>query len=279
MIKQVTITDRTNLPLRHSADVDALWNGRVFEFTKGVNVIIGKNGSGKTTLLRNMAKYLLCADSLYSRLPNLSGFGEALKMDDLFDKDNHMKDGMKVACDYAGVVYNYVETGDAASEHVLDSFDGFSYFMGSRSMSAGERTKSNLCSLMETAFRNKDIYFPIGKIKKEMDGCNGVWHERFDSMLRYYKENAVSFNDVNDFAYTFLLDEPDKTMDVTNIGELYGMLSYEKEMTQLICVVHNPVLIYRLSLLPHVNFIEMTDGYLEGIKKVFRELAEERRGA
>ena len=30
-------------------------------------------------------------------------------------------------------------------------------------------------------------------------------------------------------------------------------------MTQLICVIHNPILIYKLSKLEYINFIELTD--------------------
>ena len=50
------------------------------------------------------------------------------------------------------------------------------------------------------------------------------------------------------------------------------VLSYQKEMTQLIRVIHNPILIYKLSKLDYINFIELTDGYLEEINNVFNKL-------
>lgn len=40
------------------------------------------------------------------------------------------------------------------------------------------------------------------------------------------------------------------------------MLLMLKPQTQIIAIVHNPVLIYKLSKLDCVNFIEMTEGYL-----------------
>ena len=43
-------------------------------------------------------------------------------------------------------------------------------------------------------------------------------------------------------------------------------------MTQLICVIHNPILIYKLSKLEYINFIELTKGYLKEIKDVFNKL-------
>ena len=52
-------------------------------------------------------------------------------------------------------------------------------------------------------------------------------------------------------------------------------------MTQLITVIHNPVLIYKLSKVKgknKVNFIELTDGYLNDIKNVFENLYSKVRG-
>ena len=61
----------------------------------------------------------------------------------------------------------------------------------------------------------------------------------------------------------------DKMQDEPKLDKV---LSYQKEMTQLICVIHNPILIYKLSKLNYINFIELTDGYLEEIKNVFDKL-------
>ena len=43
-------------------------------------------------------------------------------------------------------------------------------------------------------------------------------------------------------------------------------------MTQLICVIHNPILIYKLSKLNYINWIELSEGYLDKIKEVFNKL-------
>lgn len=47
-----------------------------------------------------------------------------------------------------------------------------------------------------------------------------------------------------------------------NIMQIYNVLSFHKPQTQIIAIVHNPALIYKLSKLDCVNFIEMTEGYL-----------------
>ena len=129
----------------------------------------------------------------------------------------------------------------------------------------------DLNSLFNIAFNNRKVQFPIKELMSKRNSSNDLWKERFTNLLKYYKENSfVPTQD--DFSFTFLIDEPDKNLDISNIDELYNVLSYQKEMTQLICVIHNPILIYKLSKLDYINFIELTDGYLEEIKNVFNKL-------
>lgn len=74
----------------------------------------------------------------------------------------------------------------------------------------------------------------------------------------------------------------DRNLDVDNIMDLYNVLSFHKPQTQIIAVIHNPALIYKLSELDCLNFIEMTKGYLKKItsfmnKKIRKEMREELR--
>ena len=109
------------------------------------------------------------------------------------------------------------------------------------------------------------------QLKNLMDRANDRWKVNIEKMLSYYKDNRVNI-DPKDFEYTFLLDEVDRSLDITNIETMYKLMSYQKETTQLISVIHNPILIYKLSKLDYINFIEMSEGYLDSIKKVFSNL-------
>lgn len=71
------------------------------------------------------------------------------------------------------------------------------------------------------------------------------------------------------------MDEPDRNLDIFNIEEVYGILSHKKEQTQVVSVVHNPLLIYRLSKYNGINFIEMKDGYVNRIKKEINNIVQE----
>lgn len=277
MITKVQITDNTKLPLKYAEELDAFKNGKEYVFHGGVNVIIGKNGSGKTTLMKMIAMYMLCKDSLCSKLPNFANYG-VLKLNDVFKyNEAELMDGIKIMADYAGVVYNCLAHNEMKDEDILDNVTNMDYYLSNKGASTGETIVNSVGQLFKFAFRNKNIQFPLQEIMDVVKNktCNDFWEERFTNLLRYYRDNKDNFITQRDFEYTFLLDEPDRNLDITNIDSVYEILSHRKEMSQLIAVIHNPVLIYKLSKVKgknKVNFIELTDGYLEDIKKVFEEL-------
>ena len=277
MITKVTITNNKNTPIRYLPELDTFKNGTEYNFKPGINIIIGKNGCGKTTLINLISKYTLCSDYMYSKLPSMANMGDALKIADLFGreftfekigKDTDVKDGASVVCDYDGIVYHYMLKDKVDA---LASMENLRFVAGNAGLSTGEQMSYSLNNLFNTAFSKKDVNFPIEEIKKLMKRSNDLWKKRFENLLKYYEDNRLNITE-KEFEFTFLLDEPDRNLDITKIDELYYILSFRKELTQIICVVHNPILIYKLSKLDYINFIEMTDGYLNEIKKVFENL-------
>ena len=277
MITKVQITDNSKLPLKYAKELDAFKNGKEYNFKGGVNVIIGKNGSGKTTLMKMIAMYMLCNDSLCSRLPNFANYG-ALKLNDIFQHNEaELLDGIKIMGDYAGVVYNCLAHNEMKDEDIVDNITNMGYYLSNKGASTGETIVNSVGQLFQFAFRNKNIQFPLQEIMDIVKNktCNDFWKERLTNLLKYYRDNRYNFITQQNFEYTFLLDEPDRNLDITNIDSVYQILSHRKEMTQLIAVIHNPILIYKLSRIRgknKINFIELTEGYLEDIKKVFEEL-------
>lgn len=272
MIFEVEIVDNKKSPLSYLENLETFSNGKVFKFKKGINVIVGKNGSGKSTLVNLISHYMLCKDSMVSSIPKET-FKLASFFDSVFCDEPSLLDGVKVKTDYSGVAYHFLSEKELSSDFdvALGNINQFESFFSSNNLSTGETVLYTLQQLFNLAFSNKDIQFPVLQLKSLMDCSNDRWKVNIEKMLSYYKDNRVNI-DPKDFEYTFLLDEVDRSLDITNIETMYKVMSYQKEGTQLICVIHNPILIYKLSKLDYINFIEMNEGYLDSIKEVFSNL-------
>jgi Fe-S cluster assembly ATPase SufC len=61
------------------------------------------------------------------------------------------------------------------------------------------------------------------------------------------------------------MDEPDNSLDIDNLEQVFNILNSVRDDTQLIISAHNPLLIYKASKNQRINFIELTEGYLNKI--------------
>ena len=271
MITKVKITNRKNTPVRYlnSDGNHILTNGSEYEFKSGVNVIVGPNGSGKSTLLRLIREYLLI-DKNRQDIRNITN---------LFDfRTGTMYDGVDVYSDYRLASFNFVhmdELSKGGSDRWMDDFRTFGHAFESNNSSTGEGVKIALSYLFRRMFdKNANLKFPIEKIiRKSEDGYNNE-REKAKAYLEYIKKHEIPFDSGN-AEFTVIMDEPDRNLDIFNIEEVYGILSHKKEQTQIVSVVHNPLLIYRLSKCNGINFIEMEDGYVNRIKKEINNIVQE----
>ena len=70
------------------------------------------------------------------------------------------------------------------------------------------------------------------------------------------------------------MDEPDRNLDIINIDDIYGILSFHKPQTQIIASIHNPLLIYKLSKIEDINFIELEENYLMKVKTAINNIVK-----
>ncbi len=259
MITLVKITDNQRTPFRYLSDVPAFENGSEFVFKPGVNVIIGENGSGKSTLLDLIAKYTLCEEDMSSRMP-----ASALAFPKVFD-DDKVLDGIAIHADYIGKVFHFLPHVEMKNDTILSSSQNFGLYGAGLSSSSGEKGIVAINSLFQFMFGQDDYAFPIEELKKTGESSNSLWNKRIKGLLTFYANNRIEITE-DDFEYTVLMDEPDRNLDIENIMQVYNILSFHKPHTQIIAVVHNPALIYKLSKLDCVHFVEMTDGYLKKVK-------------
>ena len=271
MIKSVTIRDAGCAPYAYIADIPALKEGTTIEFKPGINIIVGANGCGKSTLIKTIAAYLLCGNGCMKTPTGYNSVGDAVNDRRLWNPTGDEKpllDGVDVAHDYNGVAFILRNSYEMEEGEALRDMDSFKSAYTRRVSSMGENTMFSIQTLFDVMFANKGaeyLTFPIANLKKLMDNAGAVWKERIGQLLQYYKRNQVTDLTPEDFQYTVLMDEPDRNLDIYNLDQVADILSQDKEMTQLIATVHNPLLIARLSQKPNVNIIEMTEGYVNAV--------------
>lgn len=94
-------------------------------------------------------------------------------------------------------------------------------------------------------------------------------NENFKDYINYYKKNQIDtlcnfYKDTRPVT-TIFMDEPDESLDINNLQSCYEILSSKREDIQLLCVIHNPALVYKLNKLPNINWVELEANYKQKI--------------
>lgn len=261
MITKIRIKDPKNSPLYYLSDIPVFKKGAEFDFKPGVNVIVGPNGSGKTTLL-NLIKIYNLVDKNGTEFSNWN-------MGKLFCEhkgEKKLHNGVDVYGDYVNTVFRMVHADELRQgENGMSSFLAFGSMYSQMHSSTGEGVVVALNMLFRYMYDSStSLKFPIEKIKKEMES-KSFPQPHYKLFLDYIESHKVKLEVPE---YTILVDEPDRNLDIPNIKEVLSILSFHKEDTQMIAVIHNPLMICSLSRMKHVNLIEMVPGYVEQIRQV-----------
>lgn len=250
MVTKVVITDNANSPLRYISELKAFKNGTEYEFKPGVNIIVGENGSGKTTLMNLIRKYLVvdfteCFRGDYNH--NINALFRTFENKDMLD-------GVDVYADYTKNTFRLSHAGEKAQNEAMKTFEEFGSFFDQKHSSTGEGVLVAIDYLFGYIF---------GKKAKLMFDYRNQFEETYPLYVDYADKHRV----VCDDEWTILMDEPDRNLSLDNIEQIKGILSFHKPHTQMIAVVHNPLLIYALSKMEHIHFIELTKGYVKKVRK------------
>lgn len=271
MLQKVLIKDNTNLPLSYASDLEAFRDGTEYNFKPGVNIIVGPNGSGKSTLIRMLSMFFWCSTGMESSYEKGLGLNDSNRM---FNKDESLRDGIVINHDYITKVFILKPYKDMKQDEDLSSFESFSLMFHSKSSSVGEGTNLSLQSLFKIMFKEGQTYdFVTKKLKEKIDHVSDYWGERYKKFLKYYKENRI-IPGPDEKEITVLMDEPDRNLDVFNINNLSKVLSFHKPQTQIIASIHNPLLIYKLSGVKDINFIELEENYLYRVRRALKDIVK-----
>lgn len=246
MITEVYIRDNKKAPIRYLSTLDNFKNGTKYEFKEGVNIIVGENGSGKTTLLNLIRAYLLvdekeCDKGSYNCNIN--------KLFHTFNGEG-MLDGIDVYADYEHNTFRLCYASEISKDREMKDFNSFDTYVTQKHSSTGEGVTIALYSLFDMMFSaNAKLKYDYSKLG-----------DMYPMYIEYISKHKIQGSE-----WTIIMDEPDRNLDIDKIDEVLGILSFHKEQTQIISVVHNPLLIYALSKNKEVNIIELTDGYVNRV--------------
>jgi hypothetical protein len=261
MVYRIRINDNTASPCSWLPDV--FDNGAEFKFEPGINIIIGENGCGKSTLLKLIQRYAwikgyeASTDNIHSRPRDYSG---------------KFPGGVDVFADYQKTIFRFVHPDEFKEDcgegsFGMRSFQDFGALNLVLNSSTGEGVIVLLNRFLQHIFSeeaNPKIDY-LSAIDKELQffkdrGGPAESIDLYNAVRQYFCEHHTPSDE-----WTILLDEPDRNLSISSLDNILPILNERKENTQIIAVIHNPLLIYKLAKDPDINFIEVTSGYKQMI--------------
>ena len=258
MITKIVIRDNTKSPIKYISDLEIMKNGSSWEFKPGVNIIIGENGSGKSTLLKLIKTYLLidsdeCGRGIYNNKLN--------KLRSILGDE--FLDGIDVYADYTKNTFNLLHASETTQDDNEKNIESFRRHFTQLISSTGEGVIIAINSLLDKIF-SKEVNLTFD-YEKEIK-------ERFGKYYEYIEKHRIQEPD----AYTIIMDEPDRNLSLSRLEDIKVIFTHQKPKTQIIAVLHNPILLYDLikNYDDMINWIELTKGYKEQLINTINNLVK-----
>lgn len=244
--------------------------GKVFEFTPGLNIIIGANGCGKTSMLNVIKDIMFCKNKVYSDIKNENY--AVLTIEGMFERGIwHLTE---MESDYRALLFS-LRMADELRTREQDNVMNFLQTYESYHSSSGENVLNSFHLL------GKELVSFQGEKMKELSFKKEVLdklpellerHGDMETIIQnYYRRNRISEKgeEQNHSGITIVMDEPDHGLDVINLQSVFGLIENWVDIgkAQIIMSCHNPLLIQKFRKQEWCNVIELTEGYMSKIEE------------
>lgn len=249
MIQSFKILNPERLAVRWWHQSDTLKAVTSMAFSPGLNVLWGRNGSGKSSVLKLLARWFHAETGGRSVITHESC--RAL-VDFHFDGEDKWRTGVELIHDGQPVFYaNPAEAVGIVGGQFDDDFftEGFhnTMFRGS----SGQTTLVRVNSVAKHAKTQTEI-------EDRLKNASGSpWKETHEKALELLTPNCPTG------PRTFLLDEPERSMDFDMQSVMWTRLQEASRVRQVIVATHS---VFALNI-AGAKYLELTPGYLDACRR------------
>jgi len=263
MIYQLMIKDPAQTPVTWLPTVKALRQPRTFAFKPGLNVLWGVNGSGKTTLTQLLARLLHCEQG--GRPVVTQASLQALAPDEKRD----LLAGLELQHD--GQSVRHFDPSHAPG--LIGGLAGFDYDFGFEGImnarfkgSAGQTTMHRFNRLLDEILTGS---VPPIEWQMQKAHVNDLYKKRIQLAERFLKAHKPPKGWPEGPAQpTVLLDEPERSYDLTTQAGIWRMIRAYATEVQFIVASHS----FFALRVPGAHYIELTPGYLKKAEQTLEAL-------